>query len=212
VRPRFIPNDPMLKPEDNPPVRSPGVPTIAELQGRWWVAHTKARFEKAFAWELLHRRIGYFLPLVEQSRFSGGRRRRLLVPLFPSYVFFCGSLSDRHAALATGRICQTIEAKDQAGLIDELLRVEKVIEGRAKIDLYPFAAVGRRCRIRGGPFEGIEGVVVERNDRTARIVLQVSVLGRGAAMEVDADLLEEGDGPTSEAGRGDGMVVKGLEV
>jgi len=77
----------MLKISENPPILPPEVKTVSELTGQWWVAHTKSRFEKAFAWDLLRRGIGYFLPLVERVRVSGGRHRRVLAPLFPSYVF-----------------------------------------------------------------------------------------------------------------------------
>src|SRR5207244_3646835 len=38
----------MLKLSDNPPVRPPGAESMASFAGEWWVAHTKARFEKRF--------------------------------------------------------------------------------------------------------------------------------------------------------------------
>jgi transcription antitermination factor NusG len=57
------------------------------------------------------------------------------------------------------------------------------------MDPYPFAAVGRRCRVTAGPLEGMEGIVVRR-DKLARLVLEVSILGQGASVEIDADLLE----------------------
>ena len=74
----------MLRLSDSPPVLTPGVQSLKDLCGRWWVGHTKSRFEKAFAWDLLRRGIGYFLPMVERVRISGGRKRRLMAPLFPS--------------------------------------------------------------------------------------------------------------------------------
>ena len=80
----------MLAFADNPPVLSPGVRGVAERRGRWWVAHTKARCEKAFAGDLLPGRVAYFLPMTERASVSGGRKRRGMMPLFPSYVFFCG--------------------------------------------------------------------------------------------------------------------------
>lgn len=166
----------------------PGADSLTRLPGRWWVGHTKARFEKAFAWDLLRRGIAYFLPMVERVRVSGGRKRHGLAPLFPSYVFFCGSPTDRYTAMTTNRLCQALAVPDQAGLISELAAIEKALAGKAKLDPYPFAVVGRRCYIKAGPFKGLEGVVVHRN-KTARLVLQVSILGQGAALELDADLL-----------------------
>lgn len=179
----------MLKVSENPPMIPPGIAGVAEMPGTWWVAHTKARFEKAFAWDLLRRGIGYFLPLREKVSISGGKKRRVQTPLFASYVFLCGSTEQRHAALATGRLCQAIEVKDQDRFRSQISAIQKALAGQLPMDPYPFAAVGRRCRVTAGPLEGLEGVVVRR-DRLARLVLEVSILGQGASVEIDADLLE----------------------
>ena len=128
--------------------------------------------------------------MVERVRMSGGRKRHVMTPLFTSYVFFYGSDQDRYKALTTNRLCQVICVDCQEALINELSAVQRVLDGDADLDLYPHAAMGRRCRIKSGPFEHIEGIVIQRNG-TSRIVLQVSILGQGAAMEIDADLLEE---------------------
>jgi transcription antitermination factor NusG len=167
----------------------PGITRISDAPGPWWVAHTKARFEKAFAADLASRRIAYFLPMLERVRISGGRRRVGLLPLFPSYVFFAGDGDDRYRAVSTGRLCQVIRVADQVRLVDELTALQRALSGKATIDPYPYAAVGRRCRVMAGPFRGIEGKVVRWEGRT-RIVLEVGILGRGAAMEVHPDLLE----------------------
>jgi len=179
----------MLKDCENPPILFPDAETLAEWAGNWWVGHTKSRFEKAFAWDLLHGGIKYFLPMIEQVKISRGRKHRVLAPLFPSYVFFCGSDEDRYTAMTTNRLCQTINVTDQETLVGELSCLEKALAGQAVLDPYPFAAIGRHCRITAGPFQGMEGLVVERR-QIARLVLQVSILGQGASMEIDAALLE----------------------
>ena len=183
----------MLKLSDNPPILSPGVESLTELTGQWWVAHTKARFEKSFAWELHYRNIGYFLPMVERKRIYGGKKQPVLLPLFSSYVFFCGAEEDRYTAMTTNRLCQTIEVVDQDGLKEELSRIEKALLSKAIIDHYPHLPIGNRCRITIGPMMGTEGVVVERKDAKARMVLEVTILGQGVVMEIDADLLEPVD-------------------
>ena len=182
----------MLKIADNPPVLFPDNGGLAELPGRWWVAHTKSRFEKAFAKDLLGHGIGYFLPMIEEVRVSGGKKRRVVMPLFSGYVFFCGTDEDRYTAMTTNRLCQTIDVPDQDGLVSELVAIERGLSGRAQLDPYPFAAVGARCRVKSGPFRDIQGVVIYRN-RVARLVLQVSILGQGAVMEIDTCLLEPVD-------------------
>ncbi len=179
----------MLKLSQNPPILSPLAESLEELTGHWWVAHTKSRCEKAFVWDLINHGIGYFLPLVERVRISCGKRRRVLWPLFSCYVFFCGNEEHRYTAMTTDRLCKIIKVHDQDALVTELATIEKALAGKVKLDPYPFLAVGQRCRITAGPFCGLEGIVVHRN-KVARIVLQVSILGQGAAMDIDADLLE----------------------
>lgn len=180
----------MLKLEDNPPVLFPDEYLGAPVAGRWWVGHTKARFEKAFAWDLLKKEIPYFLPMIPRTRISGGRKRRTLHPLFTSYVFFRGEAGDRTTALSTGRLCQVIEVHDQKQMRDELAQINRILTGEQPIDFYPFAAMGQRCRISRGPLQGLEGTVIQRDGGT-RFVVQVSILGQGAAVEVEPDFLEE---------------------
>jgi transcriptional antiterminator RfaH len=179
----------MLKLSENPAILTPQVQSLTELSGTWWVAHTKARFEKVFAWDMSGHGIGYFLPMREKIFFSGGRKRRAMMPLFTSYVFVCGTEPDRYTALTTNRLCQMIDVIDQEGLIRELSRIERALLSGAVVDHYPHLPVGNRCRIIFGPMMGTEGVVVERRDEKARMVLDVTILGQNAVVEVDADLL-----------------------
>jgi transcriptional antiterminator RfaH len=183
----------MLKLSDNPPMLHPTAASLRDLPGDWFVAHTKARNEKAFAWDLVHREIPYFLPMMKRVRFSGGRKRRLLLPLFSSYVFICGDDQTRIAAMSTDRLCQVIAVHDQTTFVNELASIERALAGDAEFDPYPHAAVGKRCRVRSGPLQGVEGIVVMRTTGpagAASLVLQVSMLGVGAAVQIDPDLLE----------------------
>jgi transcription antitermination factor NusG len=168
------------------------LPSVADIDGSWWIAHTKSRFEKAFVWDLLNGGINYFLPLCQRVRMSGGRKRTVLMPLFPGYVFFAGDEDARYRALMTHRLCNVIPVKNQRELRQELASIEKAVEQNASLDLYPFAAVGRRCRVSAGPFQGIEGIVASRSPKP-RLMLKVSMLGQSVAMEIDLDLLEPVD-------------------
>lgn len=183
----------MLKLADNPPILKPEISSIEELEGTWWVAHTKAKAEKKFAWEMYNRGIGYFLPMQKKVIFSGGRKRKVLKPLFTSYVFFCGSNEDRYAAMTTNKLCQTIEVKNREKFVSELNGLEKALFSKKPLELYPNLPKGTPCVITQGPLSGTEGVVVQKHAGKARIVLEVTILGQGGLVEVDADLLESLD-------------------
>ncbi len=180
----------MLSPKDNPPRLPPGIETLEEIQGPWWVGHTRSRAEKSFAWDLIEKGIPYYLPLVEKVRYSGRRKRKVLLPLFTGYVFFAGDDEGRYEAMTTNRLCRTIPVDEPELLVHQLIQVERAIAGNGDLDLYPHAVVGKRCRVTSGPFKGMEGVVVERKKRTSVVVLEVTLLGQGAKLTLDASILE----------------------
>lgn len=182
----------MLKLSDNPPVLSPGIESLLDVPGPWWVAHTKARAEKKFAAEMLRRGVSYFLPMVERTAVWGGRKRKVLTPIFSSYVFFSGGETIRYEALLTDKLCQVIPVTDVRQLVTELDAIHRAIDSKHDFLFYPHAVIGKTCRITRGPLRGIIGTVIQ-NDDVTRIVLQVSMLGQGAALEIAADMLEAVD-------------------
>ena len=148
------------------------------IMGHWRVAHTRARFEKAFAWDLLRPKTLYLSPMISKATIWKGRKRSSLVPLFPSYVFFCGGADCTSAGAGhESRFRQVIPVRDRKQFVRELAAIEKALDHGTSIEFYPFAAVGKRCRIASGPLQGLEGTVVQVRG-VARLVLHVSILGR----------------------------------
>jgi len=179
----------MLLLDENPPMVPEWVGPLSEISENWWVAHTKSRAEKAFAWELHAQKIAFFLPMSERIMVWGGRRRKVLTPLFPSYVFFAGSAEDRQSALRTNRLAQVIPVHQKVQFIAELETIRAALRSGAQIDPYPSIVVGMRCRVLRGPLQGIEGVGI-RKDAVTRLVLQISMLGQAASLEIDPGNVE----------------------
>ena len=179
----------MLKLRDNPPMTFPQGVCLAEMSGRWYVAHTKSRREKALARALLTGQIPYFLPMVEKVTMIRGRKFKALLPLFGGYVFFAGDAQVGYRAMQTSHIARVMNVVDQSRLLHELSQIERALASKAELDPFPFARRGSRCRVRCGPLAGLEGVVARRRN-VARLVLQVEMLGQGVALEIDASLLE----------------------
>lgn len=162
---------------------------MTEFQGLWWVAHTKPRQEKALARDTFRSGGRYFLPMYEVIKRSRKRRWTSVLPLFTGYVFLCCDEPGRLRALETNRIVKLIPVPDQAGLVVELTRIRKLLAGGMSINPYPRLTKGAFCRIRTGSLVGLEGQV-ERQKGQARFIVNVTILGQGAAVEIDADWLE----------------------
>ena len=179
----------MLKTEDNPPMLFPEGATISEIEGPWWVSHTKSRNEKALAWWLNKHDVAYFLPLSAKLHHSRGRKYTCLVPLFAGYVFFAGDSQQRQTALSSNRIANVIEVVDQARLVRNLMQISDALGRGVVLDPHPYLKTGQSCRVTAGPLAGLEGIIVRKKD-SARLVLQVDMLGQAASVEIDADTIE----------------------
>ncbi|MEM1211375.1 MAG: transcription termination/antitermination NusG family protein [Planctomycetota bacterium] len=166
--------------------------SVADLDGAWWVAHTKSRHEKALAWDLHRQGIGYYLPMLMRESISGGRKRRQLQPLFTSYVFFTGGELERYHALTTNRVANIIPVSERERFVLEIAAIECAIDSGQVLRLYQSVEVGDRCRVTRGPMAGHEGRVV-RVDGIDRVVLFIGILGRGAELEIHGDHLERLD-------------------
>ena len=124
----------MLRFCDNPEIVHPRTDDLATIPGRWFIGHTRARCEKAFAVDLAARNIPYVLPMVERVTFSGGRKRRGMLPLFTSHVFFAGDERTRDQAIHTSRLCRAIEVVDQPRLIADLSIVLRLLIEKAPVE------------------------------------------------------------------------------
>ena len=159
------------------------------VEHRWMVLHTRARQEKAVARHLAASGVEFDLPLVERVTVTRGRKHRSEVPLFAGYLFVRGERQDAYDAIATKRVASFLEVQDQELLVAELARIHRALESGLPIEEYPQIAIGQRARVTKGPLMGTEGVVIEEARRTC-LVLHVEILGRGASVEIERDLLE----------------------
>jgi transcription antitermination factor NusG len=182
----------MLRLQDNPPMVWPTQAALHGIEDGWMVAYCKPRQEKALAWDLCRREVPYFLPMVLRETSSGGRRRRNLYPLFPSYLFFAGDEAARLSVLKTERIVRLIQISDAElpRFRRELISLETALaESPNSIELYPRLVTGAMVRITAGPMKNVEGVVLQAENKR-KLWLGVSVLGVGATVEIHADFVE----------------------
>jgi transcription antitermination factor NusG len=179
----------LLKVTENPPIIWPEVTTIRDFAGRWWVAHTKSRNEKALAHDLIAKKVSYFLPMTWNVQRRSGRTLRSLLPLFGGYLFFTGEEQARLEALRTNRVANTIEVKNQQKLVGELVQIEQALRVGAPLVPHKYLKVGQHCRVIGGPLMDLQGLIVKAKN-AMRLVLQVDMLGQAASMEIDMDMIE----------------------
>jgi transcription antitermination factor NusG len=150
----------------------------------WWVLHTKPRQEKRLAQHLHERHVPFFLPLV--SRQVRIRARVVLshLPLFPGYVFVLGNWEERVAALATGRVVQSLKVVDQELLWHDLRQIQQLIASGAPLTPEGRLEPGATVEIRSGPLAGLRGTIIN-SVSGRRFLVRVDFIQRGASVLLD---------------------------
>lgn len=156
---------------------------------RWWVLYTKVHQEKAIARQLHGRQVPFYLPLVEKTSQSRGRRIVSRVPVFASYVFLFGNEEERVWSLTTNRLSRVLVVPDPEQLSHDLRQLRQMIASGAPLTVEKRLSRGDLVRVRYGPLAGLEGVVLRR-DGTSRLLISIDFLQQGASAEIDDHMLE----------------------
>ena len=157
----------------------------------WYALYTKHQHEKTVSRNLTCKGFETFLPLYAAARRWKDRVKLLYLPLFPCYVFLKGDLGRRLDILTTPGIYAFVSNAGEPAAIPtaEIEGIRQAVGSGASVEPHPFLKCGNRVRVKCGPMAGIQGILV-RKKNLYRLVLSVEMLGKAAAVEVDAVLIE----------------------
>ncbi len=161
------------------------------LEQRWYAAYTCANHEKRVAEQLMRRGVEQFLPLYDSVRRWKDRRVKLQLPLFPGYVFVRLALRDRLKLLQVPRVVRLVGFNGHPAVLPdrEIEALRTSMATRIRTEPHPYLTIGRRVRIKCGPLEGVEGILI-RKKNALRVVLSINLIMRSASVEVDAGDVE----------------------
>jgi transcription antitermination factor NusG len=152
----------------------------------WYAIYTAPRHEKTVVKRLDAQHIENYLPLYSAAREWHGRKVRVELPLFPSYVFAKMRASDKGSVLALTGVIRLVGFNNSAAVLsdDEIDRLKASL-AIYKAEPYPFLKVGRCVRVKSGPFAGIEGRILRRKGGM-RLVLSLEFIQSAIIVELDA--------------------------
>lgn len=162
----------------------------------WWALYTKHQHEKMVTELLSTKGFEVLLPVYESVRYWKDRKKLLSLPLFPCYVFIRGTMDRKLDVVTTPGVHMILYHGERVATIpeDEIQAIQRTVEGKFKVEPYPFLKCGDRVRVKKGPLEGVEGILI-RNKNMSRLVLSVEMLARSVAVEIEATDVEPAAAP-----------------
>ena len=161
------------------------------LVPHWYAVYTCSRHEKRVAGQFRDSGIECFLPLYVALHRWADRRVRVELPLFPGYVFVRVALRDRLQVLKAPSVVQMVSFNGRPvplpnGEIDTL---RSGLAVRLRAEPHPYLTVGRRVRVKTGPFQGLEGILKRKKD-DFRLVLSIDLIMRSIVLDIDGAEVE----------------------
>ena len=157
----------------------------------WYAVYTVPQHEKSALKQLDLREVESFLPVYETVRVWKNRQRmKLILPLFPTYLFVHINSRERAKVLQSPGVLQIVgNSREGVPLPDS--EVEFLRSGfcRQRIEPYRELVIGERVRIKSGVMQGLQGTLV-RKSNSMRFVLTLELINQHAAIQVDAEDLE----------------------
>lgn len=160
--------------------------TVSEK--RWYAIYTIVRHEKAVHAELTKKHIVSYLPIREVFNRWKDRNKRVLLPLFPGYLFVNIDLEDKMDVLKTKGVVRMLGVNGNPMPVPDLQieSIKNLLGSNLKYDQYDFLAEGKEVEVIHGPLMGSRGKIIQRRGQ-CRLVLSVDLIQRSIAVEVDID-------------------------
>ena len=157
----------------------------------WWVIYTRHQHEKAVADMLAAKGMEVYLPVYETIRRWKDRNKRLVLPLFPSYLFVREMAGGRLATASTPGVHAILTRGNSLSVIpaEEMKAIQRALAEPSRVEPHPFLQCGERVRVSRGAMEGIEGILV-RKKNLYRLVILVEMISQAASVEVEASDVE----------------------
>jgi transcription antitermination factor NusG len=153
----------------------------------WYALFTRYQHEKIVALGLSNKNHDVYLPVYRAVRRWQDRDKQLWLPLFPCYVFICGGLDRQLQILTTPGVIHIVGWGGRPAAIpqSQLDVIRQMLASGSRVESHSYLQCGDRVRVKSGPLTGLEGIL-ERKKGVARLVVSMEMLGRSAAVEIDA--------------------------
>ena len=156
---------------------------------RWYAVFTIPQNEKSAVKHLDIRDIESFCPTYEEIRVWKNRQRmKLVLPLFPGYLFVHITPGQRDKVLQSPGVLQIVGKKRESSPLPDA-EIDFLRSAGCQIEPYRDLLIGQSVRIKSGIMQGLQGVLV-RKGNSMRFVLTVNLINQHAAIQVDAEDLQ----------------------
>ncbi len=160
----------------------------------WYAVRTRSRHEEKVDKRLKEKLFYVFLPKIEVWSRRKDRKKRILAPLFPGYLFVKCELTAEIwlEILKTYGVSSVVSLVKEPTPIPEyqIENIKKILDSKMALKLHPYVNVGDRVIVVDGPLEGSIGFYDRPNHEKGKLIISLDLLNRSIEVEMDGLALE----------------------
>ena len=168
---------------------------MKERVPKWYALHTRSRFEQKVYDGLCRNSIQGFLPRIQVMSRRKDRRKKILVPMLPGYVFVCSDLrAEEHLQiLKTVGVVRMVGFKGKpVPANEEEISSLIVLDGTDRtVQNQSYIKKGDRVMIMEGPLKGLIGFYLHHKAQADKVIVSIELLNRSLAIEIEDWALEK---------------------
>ena len=165
-----------------------------ENQLKWYAIHSKSRHEDVVLNGLKKKLIEAFLPKMQVMSRRKDRRKTILVPILPGYVFVHSdlNLNQYWDIIKTYGVVRILGIQGKPVPVkDEEIASLKALHGTDRtVRNQAYMKEGDMVIIMEGPLKGLTGFYLRHKGKVDKVVISIELLQRSLAVEVE-DLIVE---------------------
>jgi transcription antitermination factor NusG len=163
---------------------------VGSQSAAWYAVWTQSHFEQSVSQQLSAKGFDAFLPEMTIWSKRGGEQHLIKVPMFPGYLFVRDEM-DKSSYI------EILKARGVVRILEdgwtrltpvpdvEIDAIRQVVTADVPVYAHDHLSRGDRVEVTDGPLTGLEGFFVQDKPTKGRLVLNVELLGRSVAVEVD---------------------------
>ena len=161
---------------------------------RWYALHTRSRFEQKVHDQLSSKSLETFLPRIQVWSRRKDRRKKILVPMIPGYVFVRSQLEaeEYYHIIQTIGVVRMVALKGKPiPANDEEISSLMILHGTDRtVQNRSYMAKGNQVMIMEGPLKGLIGIYL-RHKAKDKVVVSLELLHRSLEVEIEDWALEK---------------------
>lgn len=140
----------------------------------WYVLYTNPKAEKKVAEQLTKVGIANYCPLITKVQQWSDRKKKIVTPLFSSYVFVHVDDNQRNSVFAIKGVVRYLFWLGKPAVVreDEILTIKNWLDNSNCTIEIEAIRIGDKVTISEGPFKSQAGIVQEVNKHSVRLILE----------------------------------------